>query len=71
MTRHSWQLVEPKPLYKTERVCRHCGLIKITNHSGPGIPWTEWDHPKAPAGVVWPKNTPVCPPREIEKRTAA
>lgn len=67
--RHHWGK-RNATTYKTERVCRRCGLIRITDHSGPGIPFIHWDHPAAPADVTWPANTPACPPAEIERTTA-
>jgi hypothetical protein len=27
---------------RTERVCEHCGLTKITVHVPHGFPWREW-----------------------------
>ena len=40
--RHSWG--EPlRALYKTERQCRRCGLVKVTHHDNPRAgAWVDW-----------------------------
>lgn len=44
---------------QTERVCAHCGLIKITVHPPVGFPWREW---RLPGSRVQVKDirTPAC-----------
>lgn len=63
-TRHRWG--EPlRETHLTERVCRHCGMLKITHHDG-GFPWTEFRHRQREglAMRVWrsPARTPICSP---------
>lgn len=45
--RHSWEETLRAPR-KTERVCRHCGLIKVTRHEPAEFPphWIEFWRPR-------------------------
>jgi hypothetical protein len=69
MTRHSWIHPNPgeKPRFKTERPCRKCGLVKITDHQDPHRPFPiiRWFHPDI--GDFDSERTPECPPKELEK----
>lgn len=38
--RHSWGPPD-RTQHETTRVCRHCGLVRLTRHEA-AIPWTEW-----------------------------
>lgn len=54
--RHSWGEPERFP-FKSERVCAHCGLIKVTRYEGEEH-WVEfWRDTERLAY----RNTPPCP----------
>jgi hypothetical protein len=66
--KHRWNLDEEKRIAgtefkdgvgRTERVCIHCGLIRITMHPPGGFPWRAWRHPKSKTDFEC-QNTPPC-----------
>lgn len=42
--RHSWGEPSRPSELRTERVCKKCGLLRVTRHDGgsSAIPWTEF-----------------------------
>jgi len=32
----------PSGCAETERICKHCGMMRITVHPPEGYPWLEW-----------------------------
>lgn len=40
--RHSWGEPERRP-HRTDRVCKRCGIIKITRHEPGVMPWQEFE----------------------------
>lgn len=60
--RHQWG--EPNRfVYKTERVCSRCGLVKVTRHELPGATWTEWWRD---GERVQSERTPTCMMAEVQ-----
>jgi hypothetical protein len=55
LKRHKWG--EPsRDVYLTTRICRVCGLMKITHHEGNGFPWiTFHESPSDPAVSPMPQ----------------
>lgn len=48
---------------RTERVCTHCSMVKITVHPPHGDPWREW---RTKDGKVWRgEATPPCLPVKV------
>ena len=61
---HSWREISRVPA-KTERECRHCGLLKVSRHEG-NHHFTEWWMP-AEGGMptqIYSDGTPACEPVE-------
>lgn len=64
MMRHSWS--EPdREERRTTRVCRYCGLRKITRHEPGEFPWTEWYRADG-ARLVMSSGTPACERAEAD-----
>jgi hypothetical protein len=69
--RHSWGKVDdyftrldntPSGCAETERVCKRCGMTRITIHPPQGYPWHVWK-PKGGERVQL-DSTPPCLPDE-------
>jgi len=62
MTRHSWSIPSRPSELRTERVCRNCGLVRVTRHDGgqAAIPWTEFYEPSGLLVEVASGRTPAC-----------
>jgi hypothetical protein len=72
MTRHSWSQPTRTSELRTVRVCRRCGLIRVTHHDGgPGvIPWVEFeaDSGMRVEAAGGSGRTPACEPVEAGVR---
>lgn len=66
--KHSWVKC-CEDWVKTERICVRCALLRITDHSGPGIPFIRWAH--VAIGEFASAHTPLCPPIELSSIAAA
>jgi hypothetical protein len=56
--RHEWGAASAV-LYRTERVCKTCGLVKVTHHDDPrgfSFAWSDWF--RVDVGQV--KKMPAC-----------
>lgn len=57
--RHRWGEPE-RELHRTVRVCRKCGMVRVTRHDDPrAFPWLEWTDREG-RRVYYP-GTPPCP----------
>lgn len=69
-TRHRWgerftRLENtPSGCPQSERVCAHCGLVRITVHPPHGLPWREW-RPKDGPQMQF-EATPPCLPNHAD-----
>jgi hypothetical protein len=66
MSRHRWS-PPIRSLYRTERLCLKCGVLKVTHHDDPhSFPVTTWWLGKS---QLYPSSgSPIC--RKAEARAA-
>lgn len=72
MARHSWG--EPLRFpHKTERVCGHCGMVKVSRHESEGGREIHWQEFYAADGLtkIVGKRTPACERVEVAPGFAA
>lgn len=56
--RHRWG--DPsRDVYRTERVCQRCGLVKVTRHEPAQLPWIEFERNGRLVGYAGGR-TPPC-----------
>jgi hypothetical protein len=43
---------------RSEKECRHCGMVRVTVHPPQGFPWHEWR--RSNGAVIKIEHTPPC-----------
>jgi hypothetical protein len=70
--RHSWGARVPFPLaHKTERVCKKCGLVKVTKHESEGPRDFHWPEFWRELDQIEGRGTPACVAVEVDVGRAA